>query len=84
MTVFLNFQYHHCVVAEDAQVTFFHRKVLLRCSLSLSFFFFLPEHRDSEDHMQHARGAGGGAGVPERRVAGEGEAVGGLERRPGR
>lgn len=43
MTVFLNFQYYDCVVAEDARVTFFHRKVLLRCLLSLNFFF-LPEH----------------------------------------
>lgn len=33
--------------------------------------------------MQHAGGAGGGAGVPKRRAAGEGEAVGGLERSPG-
>lgn len=33
--------------------------------------------------MQHAGGAGGRAGVPERRAAGEGEAVGGLERSPG-
>lgn len=43
----------------------------------------LSEHRDSEDDVQHAGGAGGGAGVPERRAAGEGEAVGGLERSPG-
>lgn len=28
--------------------------------------FILPEHRDAEDHLQHAGGAGGGAGVPER------------------
>lgn len=40
MTVFLNFQYYDCVVTEDAQVTVFHGKVLLRCSLSLDFFFF--------------------------------------------
>lgn len=42
--------------------------------------FILPEHWNAEDHLQHAGGAGGGAGVPERWVAGEGTAVGGLER----
>lgn len=46
---------------------------------------FIPaEHWDTEDHMQHAGGAGGRAGVPKWRVAGEGKAVGGLERCPGR
>lgn len=33
--------------------------------------------------MQHAGGAGGGAGVSERRVAGERETVGGMERSSG-
>lgn len=46
--------------------------------------FLLSEHWDAEDHMQHAGRAGGGAGVPEWWVAGEGTTVGGLERCPGR
>lgn len=53
------------------------------CLVFLHHLPFLSEHWDSEDDMQHAGGAGGGAWVPERRAAGEGEAVGGLERRPG-
>lgn len=42
------------------------------------------EHRDPEDHVQYAGGAGGGAGEPERRAPGEGETVGELEICPGR
>lgn len=45
---------------------------------------FISEHWNTEDHMQHAGGTGGGAGVPKRWIAWEGEAVGGLERGPGR
>lgn len=44
-----------------------------------SHFFLLPELGDTEDHVHHAGGAGDGAGVHERRVAGEGAAVGSVE-----
>lgn len=44
-----------------------------------SHFFLPPELGDTEDHMHHAGGAGHGAGDDERRAAGEGAAVGGLE-----
>lgn len=44
-----------------------------------SHFFLLPELGDAEDHVHHVGGAGDGAGDDERRAAGEGAAVGGLE-----
>lgn len=52
-------------------------------SFQSGLVFFSPEHRDTEDNMQHVGGAGGGAGVLKWWAAGEGEAVGGLERGPG-
>lgn len=42
------------------------------------------EHRDAEDHMYDAGGAGAGAGDTKRWAVGEGETVGELEICPGR
>lgn len=46
-------------------------------------FLLRTEPGDTEDHVHHAGGAGSGARDDERRAAGEGETMGGLERDSG-
>ncbi len=72
-------KWNNCCLSNIIMSVFICYKSVMSDSIEMIHVLVCVEHRDAEDHMYDAGGAGAGAGDAKRWAVGEGETVGELE-----